>query len=311
MTGTPLENNILEIWSQFQFLNPGILGNLQSFKENFVLSIEKESDYQRREALKKIIYPFMLRRTKDEVAKELPAKIENVVYCTMDEKQEKIYHKWRDYYRTAILQQIDHQGFTHSKIKILEGLTKLRQISIHPRMIDPGYKYTSGKFDHLTDTIEDITKEGHKVLIFSQFVKMLHIIRQYLDQQSIDYAYLDGQTKRRREQIDRFQNNTTTKIFLISLKAGGTGLNLTAADYVIHVDPWWNPAVELQATDRAHRIGQDKKVFVYKLITSATVEEKILELQKYKKELTANIITTDSAFFKKLTVKEIELLFSI
>jgi non-specific serine/threonine protein kinase len=310
MTGTPLENNILEIWSQFQFLNPGMLGSLQSFKENFVLPIEKESNHGKAERLRNIIYPFILRRTKDEVAKELPPKIENVVYCTMDEKQEKIYNKWRDYYRVSILQQIEHQGFSSSTMKILEGLTKLRQISIHPRMIDPKYKHSSGKFEHLIDTIEDISQEGHKVLIFSQFVKMLWIIRGYLDQEHYPYAYLDGKTRKRQKQIDKFQNDPDIKIFLISLKAGGTGLNLTAADYVIHVDPWWNPAVELQATDRAHRIGQEKKVFVYKLITSTTVEEKILELQKHKKELTKNIITTDSTFFKKLTMQDIKILLS-
>ncbi|MDZ7265280.1 MAG: SWF/SNF helicase family protein, partial [candidate division KSB1 bacterium] len=220
-----------------------------------------------------------------------------------------LYHRWRDYYRALILKQIDEVGLDRSRMRVLEGLTRLRLIACHPRLVDKEARDGSGKFEALQEILEDILAEKHKVLIFSQFVKMLTIIREYLDQQDAAYEYLDGRTRNREQCIEHFQQDEQVPIFLISLRAGGTGVNLTAADYVIHYDPWWNPAVEMQATDRTHRIGQDKKVFVYKFITKDTIEEKILQLQASKRKLVSQLITTDSSFFKSITREDIEILF--
>ena len=309
MTGTPIENNLSELWSQFQFLNPGMLGSLKSFTNYYGTAIEKHGDTEKAEQLRRLIYPFILRRTKETVAKELPPKSETVIYCEMDEHQAIVYQKWRDYYRALILNQIEDQGINRSKMKVLEGLTKLRQISIHPGMVESQYQ-SSGKFEALWNILEDLISEKHKVLLFSQFVKALTLIRQYLDKNKLKYAYLDGRSKNRQSIIEQFQNDDQLPIFLISLKAGGLGLNLTSADYVIHLDPWWNPAVENQATDRAYRIGQTQNVFVYKMITKDSVEEKILSLQERKKKLADTFISTESAFFKNLDKNDIEALFS-
>ncbi|MHB2154548.1 DEAD/DEAH box helicase [Calditrichota bacterium GD2] len=310
MTGTPIENNLAELWSQFQFINPGMLGALKAFTTHFGKAIEKQGDQEKAEQLRRLIYPFILRRTKDMVAKELPPKVENILFCDMSDQQQKAYEKWRDYYRALILKAINEKGLNRSKMKVLEGLTRLRQLAIHPAMVENNHKSDSGKFYALHDILEEVIKENHKVLLFSQFVKALTLVRQGLDQRSIPYLYLDGSTKNRQKLVDKFQNNSKIKIFLISLKAGGLGLNLTAADYVIHLDPWWNPAVEAQAMDRAHRIGQSKKVFVYKMITRGSVEEKILALQQRKKNLAEQLITTDAAFFKNLEKDDIVQLFS-
>ena len=310
MTGTPIENNLTELWAQFQFINPGMLGSLNAFNNYFGKAIEKDGDAQKAEQLRKLIYPFILRRTKEMVVKELPPKIENILFCNMTGPQEKTYEKWRDYYRAVILKAIDEKGLNRSKMKVLEGLTRLRQLAVHPAMVDRQYHQNSGKFEALEDMLEDVIRENHKVLIFSQFVKALSLVRKKLDARELPYLYMDGRTRKRQELVDQFQQNEQIKIFLISLKAGGLGLNLTAADYVIHLDPWWNPAVESQAMDRAHRIGQTKKVFVYKLITKGTVEEKILELQRKKQKLSRQLITTDAAFFKNLNKEDILHLFS-
>jgi non-specific serine/threonine protein kinase len=297
------------LWSQFAFINPGLLGDQNFFKENFMRPIEKEQNMEVAESLRKLIFPFILRRTKEDVAKELPPKVENIVYSPMNEMQQKLYDKWRTAYRDSILEEIESKGLNKSKFKVLEGLTRLRQIACHPELVDPKYMEGAGKFDALMEMIEEIISEKHKVLIFSQFVKMLHIIRRQLDEKEIAYSYLDGSTKDRQEVVDRFQNNDDVRIFLISLKAGGTGLNLTAADYVIHYDPWWNPAVEMQATDRAYRIGQTRKVFAYKLISKDSVEEKIVRLQEKKRSLVKTLISTEEAFFKSLTKDDILELF--
>ena len=310
MTGTPIENNLTELWSQFQFINPGMLGTLNAFKEYYGKAIESDGDQQKAEQLRRLIYPFILRRTKEMVVKELPPKVENILFCNMNEHQQKAYEKWRDYYRALILKAIDEKGLNRSKMKVLEGLTRLRQLAIHPAMVEQQYHQNSGKFEALEDILEEVIQENHKVLLFSQFVKALSLVRKNLDERHLPYLYLDGRTKKRQELVDQFQQNDKIKIFLISLKAGGLGLNLTAADYVIHLDPWWNPAVEAQAIDRAHRIGQVKKVFVYKMITKGTVEEKILELQQKKKKLAEQLITTDAAFFKNLKRDDIVQLFS-
>ncbi|MFQ5603651.1 MAG: SNF2-related protein [bacterium] len=310
LTGTPVENTTIELWSLFSFLNPGLLGNLNYFKGAFAKPIEKNRDQNTAELLRKIVFPFLLRRTKDEVEKDLPPKVENVIYCEMSPQQEKIYKQWRDYYRAALLKQIEDVGLDKSRMNVLEGLTKLRQIACHPLLVEKEFPSKVGKYDTLIEYVEEILAEDHKMLVFSQFVRMLTIIRKYLDSARIPYEYLDGKTRDRKSCVERFQTDKTCKIFLISLRAGGTGLNLTAADYVIHYDPWWNPAVEAQATDRTHRIGQDKHVFVYKMIAKDTVEEKIMQLQERKKELVSSIITTDAGLFKQLTAEDIEVLFS-
>jgi len=310
LTGTPVENNTQELWSQFAFLNPGLLGNLNFFKGAFTRPIEKEQDESAVQLLRRMVFPFVLRRTKDDVAKELPAKVESIYYCAMSEEQRKVYERWRDYYRAHVMQQIDLKGLQKSRMYVLEGLTRLRQLCCHPRLTEEKYHHDSGKFEALKEILENILAENHKVLIFSQFVRMLKVMCGYLDEQKIPYAYLDGHTQDREQPVRQFQNDPATKVFLISLRAGGVGLNLTAADYVILYDPWWNPAVEAQAIDRTHRIGQDKQVFAYKLIMRDSVEEKILQLQERKKELVSDLITTDSGMFKHLTREDIEVLFS-
>jgi non-specific serine/threonine protein kinase len=310
LTGTPVENNTMDLWSQFSFLSPGLLGSQSFFKETFMRPIEKGQDVQAVSTLKKLIYPFILRRTKDEVAKELPPKVENVIYSPMSEAQLKIYEQVRETYRNSIIQDIESKGLGKSTMRVLEGLTKLRQVACHPNLVDGSFDDEAGKFEALKLMIDDITSEDHKVLVFSQFVRMLTIMREHLEEQAIDYSYLDGSTKDREGAVNKFQNDEHVKIFLISLKAGGIGLNLTAADYVIHYDPWWNPAVEMQASDRAHRIGQTKKVFTYKLIAKDSVEEKILQLQGQKTELVKKLITTESGFYKSLNKTDIISLFS-
>jgi non-specific serine/threonine protein kinase len=310
MSGTPLENSTNELWAQFAFLNSGLLGSFHEFQMAFTRPIEREADQQAAAFLQKMVYPFILRRTKEQVAKELPPKVENTYYSVMGEAQRALYVQVRDFYRAAILGQIEKKGLQKSRMKVLEGLMRLRQVACHPQLIQPEFTGEVGKFQALQELLEDILAENHKVLIFSQFVQMLKIIRRHLDEQNLSYEYLDGQTRDRQARVEHFQNDPEVKIFLISLRAGGTGLNLTAADYVIHYDPWWNPAVEAQATDRTHRIGQRQSVFSYKLITKETVEEKILELQKKKKQLVEKLIVTDAGLFKQLSVEDITGLFS-
>lgn len=310
LTGTPVENNTVELWSQFQFINPGMLGTLHYFRGAFAGQIEKYKNEETAKLLQKMIYPFILRRTKEMVAKDLPEKSEQTLLCDLSEQQKKSYEMWRDVYRAKLLKLIDEKGLEKSKMNVLEGLTKLRQIANHPALIDPEIKEDSGKFEALFELVEDIVQEGHKLLVFSQFVKMLTLVRNRFEELGIPYEYLDGRTQKRQDKVGNFQKNDNIRAFLISLKAGGTGLNLTAADYVIHIDPWWNPAVEMQATDRAHRIGQDKNVFVYKLISKDTVEEKIIQLQERKKKLVSDLVTTETGFFKNLEKSDIEVLFS-
>ena len=310
LTGTPVENNLTELWSQVQFTNPGLLGGISTFTDTFIKPIERLKDEDVTSALRKVIHPFLLRRTKELVATELPPKIESVVMCEMEPPQRVAYQHWREYFRRSILKTIDEVGIKRSSIKVLAGLTKLRLVCCHPSLGDPKYDGGSGKLNAFLDMLDDILAEHHKVLVFSQFVKMLALLRTELDQRTISYEYLDGRTVNRQERIDRFQSDESRRVFLISLRAGGTGLNLTAADYVIHYDPWWNPAVEAQATDRTHRIGQRKQVFSYKLITRDTVEEKILSLQNQKSDLVRSVIHTEQGLLKSLTRADIEELFS-
>ncbi len=310
MTGTPVENNAFELWSQFAFVNPGLLGNLEYFKREFAAPIEKEGNETAAEFLRKLVYPFILRRTKDQVAKELPPRTERILYCDMEPAQRRFYNKTRDQYRAMLLGIVEEQGMNQARMKVLEGLLRLRQISNHPRLVNPKFRGDSAKMELLMQELEILREGGHKALVFSQFVGMLTLVRKELDRRGIPYVYLDGRTRKRQEVVDTFQKDPDIPFFLISLKAGGVGLNLTAADYVIHIDPWWNPAVEMQATDRTHRIGQDKPVFVYKLIARDSVEEKILQLQERKQALVSQLISTESSFFKSLNKEDIETLFS-
>lgn len=306
LTGTPLENNTMDLWSQMNFINPGLLGTQAFFKREFQLPIEKKNDIERSTRLHTIIKPFILRRHKSHVATELPAKVENIKYCEMTVEQEEKYEEVKSYYRNKILKHIEGNGVSRSQFMLLQGLTMLRQIANHPKMVDEEYEAKSGKIKDVVHMFESAIKEDHKILIFSQFVKHLQIVKTHLDEQNIKYAYLDGSVKNRQAEVNRFQEQDDVKVFLISLKAGGVGLNLTAADYVFILDPWWNPAIEAQAIDRAHRIGQDKTVFTYKFITRNTVEEKILALQQNKLKLASNLIVTEESFVKTLSKEDIE-----
>jgi SNF2 family DNA or RNA helicase len=239
------------------------------------------------------------------VAAELPPKTEQVIYCDMSEDQAAYYEKTKSAYRNDLLQSMDDGTFAQKQVQLLQGLTALRQLANHPVMIDGTYVSDSGKFENVIHTLDNVLKGGHKVLVFSQFVKHLDIFKKHFEAENIPFAYLDGSTRNRGEIVSEFQQNTELKVFLISIKAGGVGLNLTQADYVFILDPWWNPAVEQQAIDRTHRIGQDKKVFIYKFIAKDTVEEKILALQNRKKSLANSLITTEESFFKSLSKEDI------
>lgn len=308
LTGTPIENSAVELWSQFSFLNPGLLGSAETFRDTFTRDGDGRETALK--LLKRLTYPFILRRTKDQVAPDLPSRTEHVLMSEMDAEQRKLYNAQRDHYRALLLGLIDTAGQQQARVKMLEGLLRLRQICNHPRLIDPKSAGSSAKFESLLDTIETLRASGHRALIFSQFVQMLTIVREALDARGIEYAYLDGRTRDRQRIIDSFQHDDRYSFFLISLRAGGVGLNLTAADYVIHVDPWWNPAVEMQATDRTHRIGQTRPVMVYKMVVRDSVEEKILQLQERKRELVSQLITPERGGVKTLTRDDVELLFT-
>ncbi|WP_370088094.1 DEAD/DEAH box helicase [Ekhidna sp.] len=309
LTGTPIENSTLDLWSQMSFLNPGLLGNEAYFKKEYLKPIEKQRDETKTKKLNSLIKPFLLRREKSQVADDLPEKVINIRYCTMSEEQREYYEKEKNAFRSKIMDVIETDGIGKSHMVLLQGLTQLRQIANHPQMIDPEYDKSSGKLEEVTYMIENSISKGHKVLIFSQFVKHLKIVSDYLEEQKTPFAYLDGSTKDRQQQVERFQNDPDVSVFLISLKAGGTGLNLTKADYVFLLDPWWNPAVEAQAIDRAHRIGQTKKVFAYKFVTKDTIEEKIIKLQEHKQKLASDLITVEESFVKSLSPSDIQDLF--
>lgn len=309
LTGTPIENSTLDIWSQMSFINPGLLGAQSFFKNEFLNPIEKKQDETKSKKLYTIIKPFILRRQKKQVATELPEKVENIQYSSMTEEQQEEYEKVKSEYRNMILETIDEKGMGSSQFILLQGLTKLRQIANHPRLVEKEYKGGSGKMEDVLHMLDRALAENHKILIFSQFVKHLALVKEHLLEQELEYAYLDGSTKERQGQVEMFQNNDDVRIFLISLKAGGLGLNLTAADYVFILDPWWNPAIEAQAVDRAYRIGQKNQVFTYKFITKNTVEEKILNLQKNKQKLADDLITAEESFVKSLTKEDIQSIF--
>jgi SNF2 family DNA or RNA helicase len=313
LSGTPMQNNTYDIYSQFNFLNPGLLGGREFFRHEFANPIDKEGDKDTSQMLRKLIKPFMLRRTKAEVATDLPDKTEMVLWCQMDNNQKQVYDEYKDYYRHALMQKIDSEGMAKAGVYILEGLLRLRQICDDPRLLkDPELKPTKGV--KIMELVREIKENlgNHKMLVFSQFTEMLALIRDELEADSITYCYLDGSTPaaKRKEQVELFQSDASFHVFLISLKAGGVGLNLTEADYVYIVDPWWNPAVEEQAIDRTHRIGQKNKIFAYRMICKDTVEEKIMQLQEKKLIMTREIVQEDTAFFKSLSREDIGFLFS-
>ena len=314
LSGTPIENKLEELWSVFDFLMPGFLFSMADFNSHYVNPIMDRQDKVVEKRLKLQIYPFILRRMKRDVAKDLPDKVENVAYCELTDDQRDFYMQVLDSTREELFRSIEQNGLEKSRMSIFSALLRMRQICCHPRLYDKDNVkniISSGKFEKLKSMLEEIISENHRILLFSQFVNMLDIIKDWLDREGIKYEYLTGKTKDRKEAVDRFNNDPTIPIFLISLKAGGTGLNLTGADYVIHYDPWWNPAVEDQATDRAYRIGQTKKVFVYRLITKNTVEEKIQKLKGIKRDLVDSVISVDRNITKSLTMDDIREIFSV
>jgi superfamily II DNA or RNA helicase len=313
LTGTPIENRLSELWSIFDFVSPGLLGQLRTFEERIARPIDR-GDMETAQRLRATIKPFVMRRLKRDVAADLPDKIEQEMIVPLAEEQSKLYKQILGQVRKSVLSEVEKKGVSKAQIQILAALTRLRQVACDPRLMKlPDTDFSaddSGKLGALREIIDEAVDGNHRVLVFSQFVSMLDHIRAALDTDGVQYEYLDGSTKDRIERVDHFNEDTSVPVFLISLKAGGTGLNLTGADTVVHFDPWWNPAVEDQATDRAHRIGQTKNVNVYKLIAAGTVEEKILELSAKKRALVSNVLSTEGSPLKGLTKADVENLFS-
>ena len=309
LSGTPVENHLGELWSLFEFLNPGMLGEARVL--NMAGGLARNPGEDARRILAHALRPFILRRTKQQVARELPEKTEQTIFCELEGPQRKQYNELRKHYRETLLARVESQGMGKSKMHVLEALLRLRQAACHPGLLDiKRSQDPSAKLDVLMDQLEELRQEGHKALVFSQFTSLLAIVRSRLDDAGTRYEYLDGATRNREAHVDAFQNDPECGLFLIRLKAGGLGLNLTAAEYVFLLDPWWNPAVEAQAVDRAHRIGQTRPVFAYRLIARDTVEEKVLELQQTKRELADAILGEDNSLIRDLKREDLELLLS-
>lgn len=309
LSGTPMENNLMEIWSMFSFLNPGMFGSVGQFVRSFVKPIERDMNEETMSVLRKILHPFVLRRTKAQVVRELPPKNEMVVYTEMVPRQRILYDITRQLYYGRISDSIGSAGIERSGLQILEGLLRLRQICCHPLLVEKSYSDDSGKFLMVEQMLRDAVEGGHRVLLFSQFVSALELLRKRCALSGIATELLTGATKNRQQVVDRFQKHDGAAVFLISLKAGGTGLNLTAADYVFHIDPWWNPGAENQATDRAYRIGQNRSVFVYKMVTKDSIEERVCELQEKKRHLVESVIKDEQTFYKQLSKEDLLSLF--
>lgn len=313
LTGTPVENNLFELWAQMNILNPGLLGKIGEFRMKFINPIERSKDggIKEKEYLRKITYPFILRRKKQDVLKDLPPKEVIIHYSEMGKQQKKIYATIREFYRQKILNIMNERGRGKGRaMDVFAAILRVRQIALFPDLVSEEYrKVESCKFESMKLLIDEIRAENHKVLIFSQFVQVINRFKTYFDNQGYIYSCITGQTRDRDSEIRKFQNNNTVDLFLLSLKAGGTGINLTAADYVIIYDPWWNPAVEQQAMDRSHRIGQTEKVTVYKMIVKDTIEEKMLKLQEKKQKIVDELITAEDGFYKSLDPGDIADLF--
>ena len=309
LSGTPVENHIGELWSLFEFLNPGLLGTSSAFRRS---SLPQSRDGGEDLALvSRALKPLILRRTKSQVAPELPSRTEQTIYCELDESQRQSYDELRVHYRTNLLKRVEREGLGKSKIHVLEALLRLRQAASHIGLVDKRrVDAPSAKFDVLIPRLMEVVDEGHKALVFSQFTALLGLLRERLEQEQVTYEYLDGQTRDRAARVERFSTDPDCRVFLISLKAGGIGLNLTAAEYVFLLDPWWNPAAEAQAIDRAHRIGQARHVFAYRLIAKDTVEEKVAEMQASKRQLADAILSADPALIRNLKTEDLELLLS-
>lgn len=307
LSGTPIENHVGELWSLMEFLNPGLLGRVSVFRAATEPGREEESG--ERELLVRALRPFLLRRTKAQVAPELPKKTEQTLTVDLDPRERNRYDELREHYRQSLLG--DSRSWNRVKFNVLESLLRLRQAACHPGLLNPKHRGdTSSKLEVLVERVREVLDEGHKVLVFSQFTSFLDLVRRRLEKEQFSYEYLDGKTRDRAARVERFQGDPDCRIFLVSLKAGGLGLNLTAAEYVFLLDPWWNPAVEAQAIDRTHRIGQDRPVFAYRLVARGTVEEKILELQKSKRALADSILVEDRSFLRDLTRDDLALLLS-
>jgi SNF2 family DNA or RNA helicase len=287
LTGTPIENHLGELASLYAFLNPGLLGRARGHSPLWTGT----RDPDQAALLARGLRPVLLRRTKSEVLRELPAKTEQTLLCELLPVQRRQYDELRRHYQRVLSERVAKDGIERSKLHVLEALLRLRQSACHPALIDRDrVDEPSAKLETLFEQLEEVLAEGHKALVFSQFTRLLALVRTGVEARGIGYAYLDGRTRDRPARIERFQHDPTCQLFLVSLKAGGTGLNLTAADYVYLLDPWWNPAVEAQAIDRAHRIGQPRPVFAYRLVACDTVEEKILAMQQQKRALAATIL---------------------
>jgi superfamily II DNA or RNA helicase len=309
LSGTPVQNHMGDLWSLFEFLNPGMLGAVSAFSSATLANSGPDADG--RALLAKGLRPFILRRTKEQVATDLPARLEQTIYCELEPPQRKLYDELREHYRQSLLGLIDREGINKAKIQILEALLRLRQAACHPGLVDKARgEDPSAKLDMLLPRLTEVMEDGHKALVFSQFTQFLSLVRKRLDRDKIVYEYLDGRTRDRQERVNRFQTDPECKLFLISLKAGGLGLNLTAADYVFLLDPWWNPAVEAQAIDRSHRIGQTRQVFACRLIARGTVEEKVLALQQSKRALADAIINADNSLIRTIGRDDLSLLLS-
>jgi len=307
LTGTPVENHIGELWSIFEFLNPGQLGSATRLKR----FLAGGRGGNAAEVVARAVRPFLLRRTKTQVLSDLPEKTEQTIFCELGETQRKAYDELREHYRQELSGRIGKMGIGRSRIAVLEALLRLRQTACHPGLVDAArLDEPAAKLETLLEQLDEVLEEGHKVLVFSQFTSFLSIVRRQLDARSIPYEYLDGKTTDRQARVAHFQEDPDCRLFLVSLKAGGQGLNLTAADYIYILDPWWNPAVEAQAVDRAHRIGQTRRVFAYRLIARDTVEEKILALQDRKRDLADSIVRADENMIASLTAEDVELLLS-
>ncbi|BBO36488.1 DEAD/DEAH box helicase [Lacipirellula parvula] len=305
LTGTPVENRLSDLWSIFEFLNPGMLGRSKT------LQAFTGGGEERLEPLRRALAPFILRRTKDEVLKELPEKTEQTLFVELLPADRKRYNELREHYRASLLKQVEAEGMKAARMHVLESLLRLRQAACHGGLLDAKLaSKPSAKLETLLEQVEEIVAEGHKAIVFSQFTSLLAIVRTQLDAQGVAYEYLDGKTRNRQQRVERFQHDAACPLFLVSLKAGGTGLNLTAADYVFLLDPWWNPAAEAQAIDRAHRLGQQRPVFAYRLVARDTVEEKILQLQQRKRKLADAIVSGDGGPLEGMTAAELGMLLS-